>query len=199
MEINKELVSLKKDIDTVSKIATGLKITDGKSMEVASEILSRVNKYADSVEEKKQEVMAPLNLAVKNFRAMFKPLETQCLEVIESIRGKMTKYQTEQVARERAEEAKIVEKMNAGKIGIDKAVAKLEDIDRADKKVEVDSGSVSFIETPCFEVMDVVMLAEKTGDKYILADEVKIRAAMKAGIELPGVRYWKEMRPRNSR
>ena len=85
--------------------------------------------------------------------------------------------------------------MESGKIGIDKAVDKLAQIDRVDKKVETDSGSTSFVEHQCFEVVDITKLPTD----YLLPDEVKIRASMKLGTKLPGVRYYTEQRPRNSR
>jgi len=122
-------------------------------------------------------------------------VEDKCEANLTIIDTKMVAYQTAKIAKEKAEEAKIVAKMESGKIDIDKAVDKLAQIERVDKKVETDSGSTSFITTQCFEVLDVTMLPVE----YILPNEVAIRSAMKEGKQLPGVRYYTEQRPRHTR
>jgi hypothetical protein len=192
---NKELEPIKKVINVTTKSVDSLVIKDEVTMATASEIRNKLKSYINGLKEKKETVTKPINEALKNLRNMFRPLEDQCNTALETIDNKMIAYQTKQIALEKAKEAKIVAKLEEGKIGIDKAVSKLESIDRADKKV----GNTTFIEYQGFEVMDVVMLAEKTGAEYILPNEVKIRQAQKAGIELPGVRYYTEQRPRNNR
>lgn len=190
-----ELAPIKKVIAVTTKSVDSLVIKDEATLAIASEIRNKLKSCVNSLKEKKEEVTKPLNEALKNFRNMFRPLEDQCNTALESIDSKLIKYQTKQIALEKAKEAKIVAKLEEGKIDINKAVSKLESIDRADKKV----GNTTFIEYQGFEVMDVVILAEKTGAEYILPNEVKIRQAQKAGIELPGVRYYTEQRPRNNR
>lgn len=192
---NKQLAPIKKVLDLTSKEVSGLVITDSKTLSVATEYLSKINKYADNLESEKKKITDPLNLALKNARAMFKPLETVCESLANDIRSKMTNYQTALVAKQKEKEAKIAEKVASGKISIDKAVSKFEAIEKAEGKVETESGSVAFVETQCFEVIDLKELPLQ----YHLADEVSIRKAMKDGVQLAGVKYWTEMRPRNSR
>jgi hypothetical protein len=195
MEIQKELVPIEKTVTLVSKKVADLVIKDQESMATASEYRSQLKEYAKSIKEKKAEVLDPLNETLKKFKSWFKPVEDKCEANLTIIDNKMVAYQTSKIAKEKAEEAKIVAKMESGKIGIDKAVDKLAQIDRVDKKVETDSGSTSFVEHQCFEVMDVTMLPVE----YILPNEVAIRSAMKEGKKLPGVRYYTEQRPRNAR
>lgn len=195
MEIQKELVPIEKTVNLVSKKVTDLVIKDAESMANATELLSQINQYADSLEEKKQEVVKPLNEALKKFRSMFKPLEEKCETAITSIRFKMTVYQTAQIAKEKEKEAKLVAKMESGEIDMDKAVNKLSKIARVEKTVSTDSGSVQFVETLCFEVTDIKDLPIQ----YHLADEVAIRKDLKEGRDIPGVRKWTEQRPKNSR
>jgi len=195
MEIQKELVPIEKTVALVSKKVADLVIKDAESMATASEYRSQLKEYAKAIKEKKGEVLDPLNETLKKFKSWFKPVEDKCEANLTIIDSKMVSYQTAKIAKEKAEEAKIVAKMESGKIDIDKAVDKLAKIDRVDKKVETDSGSTSFITTQCFEVMDVTMLPVE----YILPNEVAIRSAMKEGKQLPGVRYYTEQRPRNAR
>jgi hypothetical protein len=195
MEIQKELVPIEKVVSLVSKKVADLVIKDATSMATASEYRSQLKEYAKSIKDKKSEVLDPLNETLKKFKSWFKPLEDKCEANLDIIDGKMITYQSEKIAKEKAQEAKIVAKMESGTIDMDKAVDKLANINRVDKKVETESGSTSFIPVPCFEVVDIALLPIG----YHIPDEVKIRAAMKSGAELPGVRYWVEQRPRNSR
>jgi hypothetical protein len=195
MEIQKELVPIEKTVTLVSKKVADLVIKDATTMATASEYRSQLKEYAKAIKEKKREVLDPLNETLKKFKSWFKPVEDKCEANLTIIDNKMVAYQTAKIAKEKAEEAKIVAKMESGKIDIDKAVDKLAKIDRVDKKVETDSGSTSFVEHQCFEVMDITILPIE----YHLPDEVKIRASMKLGTKLPGVRYYTEQRPRNAR
>jgi hypothetical protein len=195
MELQKELVPIEKTVSLVSKKVADLVIKDAESMATASEYRSQLKEYAKSIKEKKAEVLDPLNETLKKFKSWFKPVEDKCEANLAIIDNKMIAYQSEKIAKEKAEEAKIVAKMESGKFGIDKAVDKLAKIDRVDKKVETDSGSTSFVEHQCFEVVDITKLPTD----YLLPDEVKIRASMKLGTKLPGVRYYTEQRPRNTR
>ena len=95
---NKELVPLKKKIEVVADRVSKFEIKTAVDLKEAVVVLSEMNKYADSVKEKKELITKPLNLALKNARAMFAPLEEIYESAIYMLRGKMTKYQTEQVA-----------------------------------------------------------------------------------------------------
>ena len=90
----------------VSALATeveSLEIVDATSMQTGVVILSNMNKYMDSVKEQKEKLTKPINESLKNIRAMFKPLETTYETAIEALRGKMTKFQTESVAKAKIE------------------------------------------------------------------------------------------------
>ena len=194
---DKEVKVLEKEITPFVKKAEGIVITDAKGMKSATEILSQMNKYADQVKERKETVTKPLNAALKAARALFAPLEDKLDDGISQIRKAMTNYQTEQRRIEKEEEDRIAARVGEGKgkLKVETAVKKMSEIDRADKNVAADSGSVKFKTVKKFEVMDVTLLPHE----YIVADEVKIRKAMLADIELPGVRYFTEEVPSNFR
>ena len=198
MQINeKEVKVLDKEISPVVKKATSIEIRNPSDMKKATEMLSQINKYADEVEEKKKSVTDPLNAALKAARGLFKPLEEKLEEAIGSIRSSMTSYQTEQRRLEKIEEDKIASRVGEGKgkLKVETAVKKIDEIKKADQNVSAESGSVKFKTVKKFEVMDVTMLPHD----YILANETLIRKAMNEGNELPGVRYYTEEVPFNSR
>lgn len=192
-----EIAVLEKEIGPVVKAAVKVKIESAQHMINATQTLSVINKYADKVKEQKEKITKPLNLALKEAREMFRPLEDNLEDAISAIRGAMTTYQTEQKRIADAEAAKIANRVGEGKgkLKVDTAVQKMQEIDRPAEQVATEAGMVKFKTIQKFEVMDVTMLPHE----YVLPDEVKIRNAMKAGIELPGVRYYEEQVPVNFR
>ena len=177
-------------------------IKNEKDMSLASEMRTQLKAYEKQVTAKKEEATKPLSLALKNIRGWFAPLEERIEETMSSINRAMITYQTEQKAIADAEAEKIASRVGEGKgkLKTETAIRKMGEIDKPAEKVTTASGGTQFITTKKFEVMDLEALAkcrDKQGGFYILADEPRIRTAMKAGIELPGVRYYTEEVPRN--
>jgi hypothetical protein len=177
--------------------ATTLEITTKEEMLEATDILSKLNIFCDNITEEKEKITKPLNQALKAERARWKPLEEQYEAAIASIRAKMGKYQTEEIKRQADEAKAIADRRGEGKgyLKVETAVRQIAEIEKVEKKVTTDAGSVSFKAIKMFEVMDVTMLPKE----YILPDETAIRQAMKEGKELAGVRYWVEQVPVNNR
>lgn len=193
----KEVEVLEKEIVPVVNKALKVSIGNSEDMSKATEILSVVNKYADTVKEKKESVTKPINAALKAARGLFAPLEGKLEEAVGVLRKAMIVYQTEQKRIADLEAAKIEARIGdgKGKLKFDTAVAKIESIDKPANQIIGDNGSIQFVSTPCFEVVDI----SKLPVEFLLANEVAIRSAMKLGKKLDGVRYWTEQRPRNSR
>lgn len=192
-----ELKPLEKSVSIAVAKATKVTIKDEKDMIEATKVLSELNRYNDEVETKKEEITKPLNLALKKARELFKPLEVRLEEGIDTIRGAMTTYQTEKVRLAKIEEDKIAARIGEGKgkLKMETAVRKMEEINKPVDKVETESGSVKFIEVQRFEVLEI----DKVPRAYMVVDESKIRNAMKDSIRVPGVIYWVEQVPRNRR
>jgi len=184
-------------IPVVAVEAREMSITSPDDMKRAVELLSNLNKLMDEVEEKKTKLTAPLNAALKEIRSRYKPIEEHLGLAIGSIRLKMTKYQGDIVLAQRKEEEAIAKRIGvgAGHIKMETALKKLDAVEKAEKSVAGDAGSVVFVEVEKFEVTDL----SKLPIEYHLADEVKIRKAMKEGVKLEGVRYFTEQSVRNSR
>ncbi len=94
-------------------------------------------------------------------------------------------------------QSKVAERIGEGKgkLKMETAMKKMDELGNVDEKVESGEGSVTFVEVQKFEVVDI----KKLPDEYKLPDEVKIRKAMREGVELPGVGYWTEKSVRNTR
>lgn len=190
-------LALEKKVSPLVTKAEELVIESPKDMEVATEMLSKLNKLGDAAEEEKNKVMRPALDVVAAERKRWKPLETVLEGAIGIIRKKMSAYQTEakRIADEKAKaiEARIGE--GKGKLKLDTAVAQIDALDTPEEKVMTGAGSVKFRTDKKFEVVDI----SKLPVEYLLANEVAIRTAMKDGKEVPGVRYFTEEVPINHR
>lgn len=192
-----KLAVIEKEISPIVAKAQALTIKDEKSMTGGAELLSTLNLRLDKIVEEKEKITKPLNEALKVERARWKPFETVLDEAITLIRKKMGTYQTEQKRLADEEEARIAARVGEGKghLKAETAVRQMEDIDRPAGAVTAASGMVKFKTVKVFEVMDLALVPIE----YHVADEVAIRKAMNAGIELPGVKYGTEQRPDNYR
>ena len=187
-------------IDTIKPIIHTLtitqnSITDASSLTGATELLSKCNKYLDALTKDKEALTKPLNETLKGIRAKYKPTEDMLNESIASIRKEMTRYQTALIEKQRKEQEKIAERVAKGTLKMETGLKKLESMPVVANKTTTEEGSVKFREVECFEVVDITKLQQE----YILPNETAIRVAMKAGIKVDGVRYYKEMVPVNSR
>lgn len=196
-----ELVILEAQISPIVKKAQAIVVKDETSMKVAVAMLSELNSRNDQITEEKEKVTKPLNEALKAERGRWKPIETNLEMAIGALRKTIGAYQTAETARVKEEQSKIALRVGEGKgkIKIETAVARIEDIEQPEAKIVTESGIVKFRTDKKFEIMDVVLLSEVEGGKYVLPNEVLIRSAMKAGIEVAGVRYYEEQTVINSR
>ena len=180
----------KQAMPIVTKVEA-LRIQDSKSLEVSVEYLSKMNKFKDMVKQEKERITKPLQEAIAVERGRWKPVEDAITGAIEGLRSKMGAYQMEigKEAERKMNEA--AEQVANGEVEIGSEVGLTE----VSARVEAKSGTVTFMDVECFEVEDVGKLPVS----FIVANEVAIRAAMKTGTKLAGVRYWMEKRPVNRR
>jgi len=194
---DQRVVTIKKTVNPHIVNAERLVIDDELTMKAAVELLSNLNRYNDKIGEEKEKITEPAKQIVKVENARWKPLEDTFKTAIALVRGKMIAYQTEQTRKADEDAAKIAARTKAGKgnLSLDSASKRMDEIVVPEKKVEATSGGVRFQPVKCFEVVNLAMVPIQ----YHLANEVEIRAQMKLGNEIPGVRYYVEQRPVNNR
>jgi hypothetical protein len=195
--IEKDAKAIDKELVPLMKEAIGVTIKNPDNMKSATEVLSRLNQISDKVKKSKESRTKPLNETLKWVRSLFAPMEERLDSAIESIRSEMSRYQTEQKRIADAEAAKIALRIGEGKgkLSVETAIKKMENIEKPEQKVEADSGSVKFVTVKKFSIENI----SKIPYEFLLPNEVMIRKAMLEGKELPGVKYWEEQSVRNSR
>lgn len=190
MKINQKAIAL------VTSQATKITIKNDSQLEQASEIRTNLKAQLRKLTDEKEKVTKPLNEALKAERARFKPFEDQIEIALRTIDRAMITYQTEAKRLADLEMQKIENRIGEGKgkITLETAVAKMNEVQTPEKLIITKSGGTKFRTEKKFEVVDL----KKVPIDYHLPNEVLIRKAMKEGVELPGVKYWEEQIPVNA-
>lgn len=175
--------------------ALAITLKTAKDLPPAVELLSKLNQINDKIKAEKERITKPLLEALNVERSRWKPMELANTEAIETIRTKLSDYQTAEMAKQKAKEAKITEQLKEGEIDLDKAVEKMERVKTPDKEVATAQGLVQFRETQVLKIWDHTMIPRE----YLLPDDKAILAALKAGKKVEGCEIEIVMTPVNYR
>lgn len=176
---------IEKDITPVIRQAsTVTSITTQDQMTGATELLSLLNKKLDMVEAEENKVVKPIKEALKAEQDRWKPLKAMLKEGIDILRGSMSAYQTMMVKKQREEEAKIAARIGEGKgkIKMETGIKKLDAVERPEEKIVTDVGTAGFRTVQKLKIIDEKLIPRE----YMIVDEVKLKAALKGGVKVPG-------------
>lgn len=175
-----EIALIKKSIpNTLLSDIQSLKIIDTKTLSFATEKLSQVNKYLDSVVAWKENKTKPLNALLKTVRAETKPLEEMLTSAVDFIRKQMSEYATE-IKRQKQAIADRV-KSGTGNLKIETALGKIEAIS-VPEVTETENGSVKFRPLSTLKVTAL----DKIPREYFDLNESRLLTALKQGVVVEG-------------
>lgn len=158
-------------------------IVDNDTLEFAAEILADVKGKNNRLEEMKHTATQPMNAALKAVRSWFAPAQNHYAEAEAILKNKIATYHRAVEAKRQAALVKIDDAADSKTI----TVALLA-LGAAQKPV---TKGVSVTEVWTYEIVDASLLPRE----FLMADEKKIKAAsVGAGLEIPGVRRFKEAR-----
>ena len=191
---NAELTTVTKTF--VDQVLT-VKITTKEDMVNATNMLSQVKTQIKKVTDEKEKVTKPLNAARAAERKRWKPFEDMLTKAQSYLRAEISRYQTEEDRKAEQERDRIASRVGTGKgkLKMETAVAKMSKIDSPETTVASDSGSVSFKDDYEFTVVNWRDIPEQ----YLKIDfrTADIKAALKAGVEIPGITFKKIKVPIN--
>lgn len=186
----KKELQIKKQVDPIIDKAFNLNIND-QTFKTGLNYLSKAKSQLKELTQDKKKLTDPINASLKAIRLKYAPFEASLSTAIDLLSDKISVYQTALKNENLMEKEKIASKVESGYIKVDTAIAKLDELQIIEKKID----NTTFVSTPKFEVTDLLLVPIE----YHLANEVAIRRAMLAGIQLPGVKYWTEERPRENK
>lgn len=170
-----------------AKIETPEQLQDAAKLEKL--FASKIKEFEGYYEAKKKPLREYINNLITEFKGKVKPLEEAKAKLSGLIIAANARFRREAEEKQRKE----LEKHEAK---IEKAIEKGKDIDTiAPPKQIVNVGAgamkeagVSTRKIKKYEIVNVELLPAQ----YKIPDEKKIGAAVRAGVEIPGVRTWEE-------
>jgi hypothetical protein len=193
---NKDLVPvIQKELAPIVDSALSIKAVTAQNMPQATELLSRLNILNDRIEAEEDKITVPLEQALKAERARWKPAKSAYKTGIDYLRNLISVFQTNEVKRIRAEEAKVAQQINDGKITLEKGIKKIDKIEQVEEKVKTDNGSVSFREDQVLKITDRLSIPKY----YWIVDEDLLLADLKAGKVVTGAELDIQLIPINRR
>lgn len=194
---DKKVAVIQSELSPVVAKARAIVVKDEKTMHQASEMLSELNKRADMIEEEKQKVLKPLNEARTAEINRWKPVLTTLGTATDYLRGTISAFQTAEVKRAEEEAERIANRVGEGKgkLKVETAIRKTEEIEKPEASVNTDAGQVKFRKDPVIKYLNELEIPRE----YLIVDEKKLLEALKAGIEVKGAQLDFKMTPINFR
>ena len=175
------LAPLKAQVSKIAQFTEAVVIRNSEEMAQAVDMLGQIKTIGKKITEQKEKITRPLSEALKNARALFKPIEDQWNEAIKTLKWKMVRYQTLQETKAEAKIEKIEKKIEAGSLSFIKGVEKIAGLE-PEVRVETSDFSLTFRKDRKMVITDLSLIP----DEYWLVDEIKLRKDILAGIQVPG-------------
>lgn len=178
MAKEKEIVEVEKQVNPIQTAVAEMVIKTPDDFTIAVELGGQIKKAQKFVTDKKELLTKPLNEALKNARAMFKPFETVLDNAESALKSKMLDFKAEEEKKRISLEARV----EKGTIKQETAVAKVQEM--TTKTVKSETGAKA---TETFRIEYVVTDKAQIPLEYLVPDMVAIRQAFKEGKPVAGV------------
>lgn len=179
-QITKELTVVGRNINAMTLVT---KPTSATEVATATAQFNQLKSIEKEVKAKETGITSPLNLALKNVRALFTPVKDRLATAISSVRSGLDTYNREAQLELQRQREKLERKVESGKVSESKA-------GRLMAELGSDLGA-GVIPTRKHKVVKVVDEA-KVPDRYWFIDEQMIRKDALAGVKIPGVEVVEE-------
>jgi len=174
--IEKETIKLKNQVVRIEK-NVGFKISSIKKLEEANSAMVEVKEIKKIVAHKKAGIIKPLTLAMKNSRALFKPVEDKLKNVEEALKKGILDYKKKVDIEIKVRQDKIVEMVEKGETTFEKGSEKMEKTITKTQKFKIR------------KTRDIEIINEgKIPQEYWVLDNVKLRKDVLTGVNVPGVK-----------
>lgn len=184
-EEKKEIAVVQDQLDKAHVAVTAINITDNDSLQNAVGIRAKIYGLAKIIETKKKSITDPINSALKEVRAMFKPVEDHYESLRLLVDGKIMLYEKEKAEAARKAQEKIEARVEKGTLKQETAIKKIAKIETVEKNIVSESGGgVQFREIKKINIFDPSLVP----DQYWILDEVRIRKEALAGVQIAGVK-----------
>ncbi len=184
----KELTVLKGQVSKLENQATAVTIATQEEYTQAVDLVSKLKETGSKIKASKESITKPLMEALNNARDLFKPIEQQFANAEAIIKTKLLDYKRKKDAEAREAEDKIAKKVESGRMRLDTAETKLDNIERVDNTTRGNVGEVQVRKIKKVRIIDEAALPRE----YLIPDQVAIRRDALGGKAIPGVEVYEE-------
>ena len=182
-----DLAPIKDETKNIFDQAKSLTIKTEDDLIVAADNLKQIKTVAARVKEFKEKFTKPANEILKTARTIFAPFESVCEEAEKEVKRKMLVFNQAQEKKAEKKTETIMGKVADGKMSVEKAAEKIE---AAAPKTSV-QGNVGAIQYRTVKKV-VIESPELLPREYLIPNEVMIRKAALAGVQIAGVKVVEE-------
>lgn len=171
--------------------ATKLVIADDPSYDKAVEKLAQVKTYIKDIEKQRKKITDPLNTAMKETNALFKPTREKLEKTRDLLAGGILDYRREQERIEAEKQAELEAKVESGEMDFDDALDATMDAPQLEKTQTTKWGNTTVRTIRDIEVVDLTQIPKEYFELNISrlrADVLGNKSAGIEGKEIPGVK-----------
>lgn len=172
----------------MSKMLAETKVGKEEDLTDASENIKKVKQLGKYIEQEKEKYVKPAKEIIANARAKYDPYIKECENAESVLKGRVRAFMDEQDRARREEEAKIMAKVEAGRIKPETAVNKIEALPEIQKTVIAENSGIRRSTRKVMRITDREMVPLE----YWIIDEVKLGKVALAGVPVPGTEVVEE-------
>ena len=194
----------KKEIEIVREKVAGaieavktIAIKTDDDLNRAGAVLVNIKKLAKFLTQEKEKITKPMNEALKNARAIFKPMEEQIENAENQVSRAMATYADKVEQERKKKEESIAARAEKGQLKEETAVRKMEELGDEKKTIHNEGGSVTFTKIKKVRFADLGTLSAENlyhliSVGCVVWNEVEARKAALAGLVTVGVEIYEE-------
>jgi len=178
----KNLAPYQKSTSLVLEKACGMMVRNDEEIKIATDILSEIGTIEKNVKAEREKLTKPALEIVKWARRVFGPIEKKCQEAEYIIKDKMISYNKILEDKNKKKLEQISKKVASGKMDIDKASEKVEDLKSQNNYQGDEGGKIQFKRIKRIYYTD----ESKLPRKYLIPNERLIREDLLSGMKISG-------------
>lgn len=195
--IDKEISIVKEKVAGAIKEVEKIEIKTDEDLNKAGLVLTNIKKLGKFIKQEKEKLTVPLNEAIKNARAMFKPFEEDIEKAEHQVSRAMAGYADRIEKERRSKEESIAKRAEKGQLKEETAIRKMEELGEEKKTLHNEGGSVTFTKIRKVRFGDLGSLSAENLYHLISIgcvgwNEVEARKAALAGLVSVGVEIYEE-------
>lgn len=192
-DAQKEIIIAQKEANKLTaKVAGKLDIKNDDQLKAASEQLGAIKLLSKNIRAKKDAIIKPALLSIKNTRELFREPETKLFQAERDLKDAMTKYAEQKAAKAAKKAEKLEQQVQSGKKSLQDGAAELSKIESAPQTIHGEDSTTSFRTVKRIRINDITKIPVKyfMDAKVIAALESAVRKDALSGKPIPGVEVY---------